>query len=284
MRGFKYIVLALLSCGSAKAIIPVTVVYSANWVSEALNWAEQIKQATDAVQQARAVVAKTDELIKLAGDPEQAVKNLTDLSKLVKNVGELTDKAKTADKIAATLDTTAALVKSGNALRKDIAEDVNVFGSTLKRDVSDLETALKYEAVVESTRSAIETNRKTQKSLTTKLKAAEELLKSATTESEIGAAQAEVQRITALMTAADTATRNLVEDAKLTKEELEIGGDIESTALAQEQKQQSLALVGEMEKQRASKQAVFGKALADASAQPADAQAMFERSIIPPEN
>lgn len=281
MRGIYYIVLVLLSCGSAKAVIPVTVDFSANWITEALNWAEQIKQATQAAQQAQEMVSKTKELIKLAGDPEQAVKNLNDLSKIVKKVGDLTDKAKTADKIASKLDTTAALVKSGNKLRKDISDEIEVFGATLKRDLSDVESALRYEAVVAGARSSVETNRKTQKSLSTKLKSAEELLKSATTQAQIAAAQAEVQRITALMTAADAATRNIVEDAKLTKEELEIGGDLEAAAQAQEIREKSLAVAGEMERQRTDFHASVGKALADSQAEPVNTQILFERAASP---
>lgn len=284
MKGAKYLVLALLGAVSAKAVIPVSIDFSANWISEALNWEEQIRQATSAVEQAREMVAKTNDLIKLAGDPEQAVKNLTDLSKVVTTVGKLTDKANTADKIAGSLNASAALVKSGNKLREDISEEVDVFGKTLKRDLADLQTALKFEAVVEKTRETVESNRKTQKKLSTKLKAAEDLLKNATTQAQLMTAQAEVQRITALMTAADAATRNLVEDAKLTKEEMEVAQEIEAVAQDQATQKRSLALADEMDSQRIVQKVAVQKGMADAQPGAPDTGAMFQRSLVPFQN
>lgn len=270
-----------LSVTAMKAVIPVTIDFSANWPLEQQNWAQLLARMQCNIEQTSRIIGKTDELIRLAGEPSHAVDRVTDLDKLVTDVRALTDKVNTADKVAEKLDLTEALERSPNKQRANISGQVETFGVATTRNVGELSAALKYEAVVEKTRAMVEANRKVQKQLATRLKDAEQLLQRARTEAEIEAAHAELQRITALIQAANAATENFLADAKLKKEELTVAQDIEAIARSQNVREASLAVAKEMARQSGEFRHQLAASLGEGRGAEADSAAMFGRAVLP---
>jgi Mg2+ and Co2+ transporter CorA len=262
------------SASAGKAQFAVAIAADPMWPVEAARWAEQISQATAAVAQAK-------QMAHMLGNPGDAIKKVSKLGDLADTVRDLTDKSNTVDNVADALDEVAALGKKVDGVRDGISENIDVYGKSLKRDVKSLKGALQYEAAVKKTRTLIEANRRAQKRLSVQLGDAVALLNAAGNQSEIAAAQAEVQRITALIDAGDVAMRNLVEDVRMKKEEFEIGREIEASSLAQEIQEKSLAVAEEIEKQRSHFEDAVGKALADGEEAVVDTRSMFNRSWLP---
>lgn len=265
---------------TARAQLAVAIAVDPMWPAEAARWATQITQATAAVEQARQLVGQTQTVLSYAGNPRAAINNLADVSAVVRSVGRLTDSTQTADQVANTLNTGGAMANSLNSFRPNLGA-MNIFGADVNRDVAIYEGNMALEKVVGTTRKMVEKNRLLQVDLIGKLNDASQRLQAAATQNEIAAAQAEIQRITSMIQAADVAIRNLVEDAKLKKEERELAREAAADAKAEEAKARSLAEALEQEAQRRAFQANVGRALADGQPASADPQMMFQRNILP---
>jgi signal transduction histidine kinase len=273
-----FVYLALMS--SANAQLAVAIAVDPTWPLQAARWASQIAEAAAAVEQARALVGQGQTLLKYAGNPREAIANLADVSSIVNSVGRMTNKSKTADQIAKSIDAGAALAKSANSFRKSI-ESMSIYGSEVARDPSLYKATLALEGVVGSTRKMVEKNRRVHDDLAKKLATAFTKLHAAATQTDVMTVQAEIQRITAMMQAAEEATRNFVEDAKLKKEEREIALEVQTVANIEEAKTKSVLESNEQEAQRTQFQQSVGKALADGEPAPVDSGTMFQRSIFP---